>query len=587
MTRMIPDTIHSSVRSGAERKIFRLLQTAPKTDGWVCLHSLSLARHDHKRRAEIDFLLITPEGIFVLEVKGGRVQREAGTWVFTDRWGRRHKKTEGPFDQASSAMFALERDLRTKFEEPRLRNILLGFGVMFPDVRYDAVGTEADRRQVFDISDLDRPITRFATRLTEFTRERQAGRRNGLRKEEVAQVVEFLRGDFDLLPSFRVLADDVNQELLRLTKEQYACLECLDQEERVLVEGPAGTGKSLLALECARREARRGNRVLLLCYSELLASRLAAGIAESELQRLVTVRHLQGFLSELFAAGGLSADLNEARLGKDELTLLTEVYPHFAELALANDALEQFEVVVVDEAQDVLSKSFIDVIGGALAGGMSAGRWRIFLDSNNQASVFAAFDPAVRAELARFGQTSVLTANCRNTKSIETATRAFAAHTRRAWARATGASVERRWYSTDKQLKARLTEVLAELGADGVSPGATSILFPAPPPSAIEKHLADYNAVELDAVHAPLLGSETLDLSTWGTVAAYKGLENDVVVLAGVDDVEAAKARSIVYVGMSRARVQLYVIVHEKLKGVIDDRFAALLEEQLGGGFGE
>ena len=59
MARMIPATIHPDVRSGGERRIFALLREARETNNWICLHSLGLARHAYKRRAEIDFLVIS------------------------------------------------------------------------------------------------------------------------------------------------------------------------------------------------------------------------------------------------------------------------------------------------------------------------------------------------------------------------------------------------------------------------------------------------------------------------------------------------------------------------------------------------
>ena len=67
MARMIPATIHPDVLSSGERRIFALLRDAAGTDNWICLHSLGLARHAHKRRAEIDFLLISGKvNIFLL-----------------------------------------------------------------------------------------------------------------------------------------------------------------------------------------------------------------------------------------------------------------------------------------------------------------------------------------------------------------------------------------------------------------------------------------------------------------------------------------------------------------------------------------
>ena len=112
MTRMVPETIHSSVQSSAEKPMFEVIRDAPQTERWVCFHSLGLAHHDTKRRAEIDLVLLTHHGIFVLEVKGGRIKRRNGVWYSVDRSDQIHKLHESPFDQASTAMFALQKRIR-------------------------------------------------------------------------------------------------------------------------------------------------------------------------------------------------------------------------------------------------------------------------------------------------------------------------------------------------------------------------------------------------------------------------------------------------------------------------------------------
>lgn len=113
---MIPNMVHSSVRSGAERRLFNVIRSAERTDNWICFHSLGLARHDYKRVGEVDFVLVATYGVFVLEVKGGRIRRDGGSWINTDRYGEEHWKNEGPFEQAASAMFTLEREASTTFQ---------------------------------------------------------------------------------------------------------------------------------------------------------------------------------------------------------------------------------------------------------------------------------------------------------------------------------------------------------------------------------------------------------------------------------------------------------------------------------------
>ena len=154
--------------------MFNVIKNAKTTEKWICLHSLGLARHDSKRVAEIDFLLITSHGVFVLEVKGGRIRREEGVWIYTDRFGREHRKSEGPFEQAASAMFALERELRQVFEGTRVAQALVGYGVVVPDVAFTVLGPDSDRQQIYDVTDRRKSFRDYVVRLAEFWRGRQS-----------------------------------------------------------------------------------------------------------------------------------------------------------------------------------------------------------------------------------------------------------------------------------------------------------------------------------------------------------------------------------------------------------------------------
>ncbi len=226
MARMIPPRIHPTVQSGAERKLFAVIRDTPDTADWVCLHSLALARHESKRRGEIDFLLLTRKGVFVLETKGGRVARQGGVWVFTNRWGDEDRKYESPYQQASTAMFSLEKDIKNKFgKDHRLGKLLFGYGVLFPDIVFEDYGTEGDRAITYDLSDISSSFTSFVERMARYSREQDPKLRYAPTEKDIEDLADFLRGDFDRIPPLGVRLDEVADRLLELTREQYHVLD--------------------------------------------------------------------------------------------------------------------------------------------------------------------------------------------------------------------------------------------------------------------------------------------------------------------------------------------------------------------------
>jgi hypothetical protein len=90
-----------------------------------------------------------------------------------------------------------------------------------------------------------------------------------------------------------------------LTQEQYHVLDGLSENDRVLVRGGAGTGKTLLAIEEARRQARGGRRVVLFCFNRQLAAFLAGTVKD---ETLIRARHLHVFMSEEITRAGVRVE---------------------------------------------------------------------------------------------------------------------------------------------------------------------------------------------------------------------------------------------------------------------------------------
>lgn len=581
---MIPSTIHPSVRSAAERKLFAVIRDAPGTTDWVCLHSLGIARHGTKRRAEIDFVLLTCQGVFVLEVKGGRISREGGVWRFTDRYGVAHRKHESPFDQASSAMFALEESIRQRFhDDARRSHLLYGFGVMFPDVPFESTGSEADPRQVYDARDRRQSITQFVDRLAAYWRERGPPNRNAPSLEDIDALADFLRGDFDLVPPLGLQADVAVAQLLSLEREQYAVLDALERwpRPRVLVQGAAGTGKTLLALEAARREARDGGEgVLLLCYNRLLSGLLDA---EAEPERAhggrIVTRSIYGLLNGLIGASSLADEFRAKCRSVDQTTVYRTLYPEYASLALAEEGVRPFRTLIVDEAQDMMTQELVDVLDAYVEGGFEAGRWWVFCDVNNQAAVFGAFEEAALFRLMEFGQVVVLPTNRRNTRPIADETAMLSRPKVRAVSTVDGVPVRYGWYDRRDLQPSLLARTLKGMLSDGVAPSRITVLSPRKAEDCCAWSVAEPRLVQMTEHNMRAVLTGACDSITFCSVPTFKGLENDFIVLTDIEDLDSGWWQSVIYVGMSRARFGLHLLLDRSLQPTYEQRLRLWLEE--------
>ena len=113
---IIPPYISKELKKrDAERKVLKAFKKIEIPFKSFLFHSVNLPEHQYKIWGEIDFLLISKNGIMVFEVKGGRVSRKNGIWIYTDRYDVNHEDSIGPNEQAKTAMFALKKKFRSNF----------------------------------------------------------------------------------------------------------------------------------------------------------------------------------------------------------------------------------------------------------------------------------------------------------------------------------------------------------------------------------------------------------------------------------------------------------------------------------------
>lgn len=553
---MIPSVISPDVKSSAERRIFEWFEKAPKTDDWIVLHSLGISNHDRVLYGEVDFFVIAPNcGMFALEVKGGRVSRTQGMWHFTDKHGKTGSKSRGPFDQAKEGVFSISKSIKPRldFNHRHLSKVFFGFGVMFPDIEYTATGIDEEQWQVFDSRNQDK-VREYVLTLAKESRKKWEVKNGPLSeqrlpsREDVKYLATVLRGDFDCMVSIGSQLLNAERSLIKLTNEQYLCLDQIEDNPRALIQGPAGTGKTLLAIEEAKRSAAKGMRVALFCYNSNLAEWLKAYF-----------RPLSGDISPSYIGTLHSYMLQVVKAGESSISfpLSDEKAEKFYSETLPQQASQliedKFDKVIVDEAQDLITFDYLFFMDSCLTKGLTRGRWTMFGDFSRQAIYAKSANAESLNELLEDFSSFIrfkLTINCRNTKQIcrvvEVAT-GFDAPSE-LWSKVDGPPVNFITYESCEEQRKKLLTLLGELSKKGIDPQQITIISP------VKKETSVVSSID-----SPLIENftaEKTDKITYSTIQGFKGLENTVVIVV---DVSSYQMQQLMYVGLSRARSGLYV----------------------------
>ncbi len=568
MAKMIPPHCDDKA-PGSERRIFDLLKNDPATIDWVVLHSLNLARSGERPYGEVDFVVLVPNGgVFCIEVKGGRVACKDGIWTTTNAAGRTDALKRSPFKQADDAMRSVRDALEKRIENAAdFRKVAFGCAVIFTNVVTPPLEPGVEPWEVIDCDGLETPISAHVLRMAKNQRARFHLRSSPAEPQPalLKQIREALRPDFERVVARSAELRESERKLLSLTEEQYRILDLLADNPRCLFEGAAGTGKTLLALEYARRCAAAGQCVLLVCFNKLLGEWLAAELTASVSNGRATAGRFYKCLREVIVASPASSEFAEAEQRASGATLFGEVYPFYGQLAL-EDAAEKYDVVVVDEAQDLVRKPVLDVLNAWLRGGLSAGRWAFFGDFHRQAIYGTKFDGDPREMLRTmclFVVRANLTQNCRNTRRIGEETALLSGFTAPPYrmGQIEGVAVDYMEYDDVASQRAALTKVLTRLATEpGVDAGDVVLLSRHRFENSTAGTLNEVAEFRVRPVDRPASGVTRVPVFVFATVQAFKGMESKIVVLCDVDEVETDESRSLLYVGMSRARCILVVL---------------------------
>ena len=535
--------------SVGELRLYELLEQLP--NDFYVLHSTSwneqrrrneLSPRKYVQWGEADFTVYHPEkGIIVFEVKDGLISysRERG-WIQTNRKTGATSSID-PMAQAEKSKYYF----RDQIFKP-------AFDGMVPFTFCSAVWfTSGDRNLVTGNLPLNykEETTLWANDLASVEQVQNAINRvfkyhdaycANPSQELTSKTLDLLAPEFGLVKSIhsRAIANETLFHLM--TREQNRLLEYLDEQQTAAIHGAAGTGKTIMAIEKAKRLETDGP-VLLLCFNRFLMEHIREELSDNHPN--ISVFTIDGLYTKL--SGGL---------------------PHFDSADDRNDAILEvlmdwkslrwnYKHIIVDEGQDFFA-DHLQLLGEIAE--EKDGCFYVFYDKNQfiQGQEYPEWLDHAECRL-------VLSHNCRNTHEIAlTSTRPIALPEKRIrmnpfMERAEQPKPKLFFVSDNEALQDYVLKLIRKYSDAKYKKSDIVLLsIKAEGCSALERE----NMIsELAAICSDKRQTNKV---LFTTVRKFKGLEADVVICIDVDEDTFTNEtnRSLFYVGTSRAKTWLDIV---------------------------
>ena len=401
--------------SKAEEIFFKALKDFNGLNDWHAMYDVRIQKHKHKRIGQTDFILIGPLGVFIIEVKGGShhewdPNKPLYSWGDPNHPDEYMTSKESPLEQAAGNAQSLLNFLYENLNKDILHpgKINIGHAAAFPEAQIkESSDLEWDPKQIYDLSNDNFAI--FLKKLSEFS---SGGRNQKLSPKEISHIKVAIRQKKVSVKKLNSNAG--NDDLLIIEGDLRESIQEIDWSlnNRLLYRGGAGTGKTVMATFIAERfSLQPEKKILWISFNKEFTESVKENLKEFGNIEVTTTYSLYARTMKRF---GYNFSLNNDN--NDEA---------FAECvceAVSNNEYDQYDAVILDEGQDVITDSFLVALDSMLKNGLKKGSWFIFLDDEFQAEVFNRLDHDRLEELQSYANNvKTLSINRRNpTKVIET-----------------------------------------------------------------------------------------------------------------------------------------------------------------------
>lgn len=391
----IPEDFNGSL---AEERIYELLKKLP--DRIRVFHSYKWMASEHyryTREGEADFVIYDPEnGILCVEVKGGGISYKSGQWWQKDNKNERVLNTN-PWSQAKNASHFIRRLLKRLSPNVSIPvypmlwfpDVIMQGNLRFPEEvpKYAVLTKDHALNPKIALESLSNIWGKYKL---------DQGFHIKLEPGFSENLAKMLLPSFELIPASNLSAEENDRQYFRFTKEQFKILEFIEGENRVGIAGGAGSGKTIIAREYAKRISETGDKTLLLVYNSALRIELKSILEDTN----VIVHNWHSLAME--------------SVGREDPSKVTEI---FINNLMANPESFLYKHVIIDEAQD-FEQDWLEILDLVVGEGTLAAFYDPLQSIQKHSQELSNWIKNLEIRLS-------LNRNCRNTESIAKTSYAF------------------------------------------------------------------------------------------------------------------------------------------------------------------
>lgn len=524
MAKIFPKFVDDFHGSYGEEQIFESLKMLDDT--WTVFHSINWQKRNINGKiswGEADFVIMNKNyGILVVEVKSGGISFKDGEWYQTRLDNNKMNRMKNPFSQANRSKYKFRELFENRFGFSE--KIFVEKIVWFPSITNNELDNivlpqEYDKRLILTSNSLLTPEKSIIGAYNYYN----STKFNQISDSAYKEIFNLMLPEFNLIPDLSSKYDEINYRFNQLTKEQEKILNFIEFQNSIAIEGGAGTGKTFVALEYARRASNNG-KVLFLCFNKYLNDFLNSKYSYNNVEYF----NIYGFIAKHIDVSTITDNNILKELKKVDIKKIG------------------YKTIIIDEAQDYDFAVLKYLRDFAVDNGYN---FVIFYDKNQQV-IKSNFSDIIRD----FDCKLTLKNNCRNTIKIQSTVNSVFNLPLNYYCYSIEGIMPIMYYSDNKDLIiSSMESEVDKLIENGLSINDITILTLLTENESIMKDTFNLGKYEVS-------NRKEKDKLFFTTSRKFKGLESDAVIIVDFDIKNTSEdfIRNF-YVSTSRARINLII----------------------------